>query len=66
GIYAVGGIKCLNMTTYLREPIVAAVGGSWLAKRPVIQAHDWQRITEQAREAISKVRALREEYAGGH
>jgi len=54
-----GGLNAGNMPDYLQSSLVAAVGGSWLARRPVIQDRDWHRITEQAREATAKVRSLR-------
>lgn len=53
-----GGLNAGNMLDYLQSPLVAAVGGSWLAKRPVIRMRDWHRITEQAREATEKAQTL--------
>ncbi|EDY83255.1 2-dehydro-3-deoxyphosphogluconate aldolase/4-hydroxy-2-oxoglutarate aldolase subfamily [Verrucomicrobiia bacterium DG1235] len=46
-----GGVNSTNLPTYLGTPLVAAVGGSWLAKRDVIAAQDWTTITDNAREA---------------
>lgn len=46
-----GGINAANMAKYLAEPMVAALGGSWIAPRELIQAKDWTKITARAREA---------------
>ena len=46
-----GGLNAQNMATYLESPLIAALGGSWLAKKPAIKAGDWDAITANAREA---------------
>jgi 2-dehydro-3-deoxyphosphogluconate aldolase/(4S)-4-hydroxy-2-oxoglutarate aldolase len=46
-----GGLKAENLAAYLADPLVLAVGGSWLAPRDVIQKQDWSEITRRAREA---------------
>ncbi len=46
-----GGINAANMATWLRNPGVFAVGGSWLAPRDLIKARDWSEITRRAAEA---------------
>lgn len=56
-----GGINAENMRGYLEDPIVLAVGGSWMAKREFIQNKDWETITEQAQEASAIVREIRGE-----
>lgn len=55
-----GGIGAHNMRDYLESPLVAAIGGSWLAPRNVIQARDWKTITANAKEA----RAIADEIHG--
>ena len=40
-----------NMADYLKEPSVLALGGSWIAKRELIQKKDWKAITNNAAEA---------------
>ena len=50
-----GGVNLDNMGTYLANPFVAAIGGSWIAKRPLIAAQDWAAVTANAREAVAKV-----------
>lgn len=54
-----GGVGAGNAETYLREPSVQALGGSWLAPRDVIQKQDWQTITNNAREVMAIVKRLR-------
>lgn len=49
-----GGINPDNMTDYLSLPIVAAIGGSWLATSRQIADKNWATITKQAREARAK------------
>jgi 2-dehydro-3-deoxyphosphogluconate aldolase/(4S)-4-hydroxy-2-oxoglutarate aldolase len=55
-----GGVTTANLESYLRDPDVLAVGGSWLAKKDTIDAERWDEITKAAREAsaiVEKVRA---------
>ena len=56
---ALGGIKADNMREYLQEPIVAAVGGSWLVEPALIAKRDWQAITARTREALQIAEALK-------
>lgn len=49
-----GGISLQNMNDYLCLPTVASIGGSWLAAREQIAAGQWQAITRQAKEALSR------------
>lgn len=49
-----GGLNADNFTDYLDLEIVPAVGGSWIAPRPLIQAQDWSAITGNAKAAIAK------------
>lgn len=50
-----GGIYEGNMGNYLSSNLIAAIGGSWLASKALIDAQDWAAITENARVAVSKV-----------
>ena len=55
-----GGVTTANLESYLRDPDVLAVGGSWLAKKDSIDAERWDEIMKAAREAsaiVEKVRA---------
>lgn len=49
---ALGGIKAENMREYLSEPVVAAVGGSWLVEPSLVAKRDWKTITARTREAL--------------
>lgn len=51
-----GGITIETMNDYLAVPIVAAVGGSWLATSKQIAAKDWKTITQQARDSLARVK----------
>lgn len=48
-----GGVNTDNLHDYLRSPLIAAVGGSWIAKRDLIRAKDWKTIEENARQATA-------------
>lgn len=57
-----GGVGAANAETYAREPLIHALGGSWLAPREAIQKRDWTTITKNALEATAIVKRVR---AGG-
>ena len=46
-----GGLNAKNMTSYLSSPLISAIGGSWIAKRDLIAAENWEQIEDNAREA---------------
>jgi 2-dehydro-3-deoxyphosphogluconate aldolase/(4S)-4-hydroxy-2-oxoglutarate aldolase len=46
-----GGISVKNMAAYLADPLILAVGGSWLAPRDLIAQHQWTAIAQHARVA---------------
>ena len=48
-----GGVTPDNAPAYLALDNVACVGGSWLAPRQAVAAHDWGSITQRAREAAA-------------
>lgn len=54
-----GGINADNLKSYLAEPTILAVGGSWLAPRNLIQNQDWKTIAENAREASRIVKEIK-------
>ncbi len=54
-----GGITLETLGDYLKSPLVAAVGGSWLAKPDVIKAKDWAAITAAAAAATKVVQTVR-------
>ena len=48
-----GGINQDNLSTFLRLPNVACVGGSWMLPGDALQARDWARIGRLARDAAA-------------
>lgn len=48
-----GGVSSDNLGSYLADPMILAVGGSWLAKRDAINAEDWDGIRARAAEAVA-------------
>jgi 2-dehydro-3-deoxyphosphogluconate aldolase/(4S)-4-hydroxy-2-oxoglutarate aldolase len=55
-----GGLNAENMAGYLAFGAVAAIGGSWLARRDVVAAGDWAAVTAAAEQARRVARAARE------
>ena len=47
-----GGVNEKNMTDYLKEDIIAAVGGSWIAHKDLIASGQWDQITSNASSAV--------------
>ena len=54
-----GGLNSTNAADFLAEPLVLALGGSWLAPKDAIQNRDWDRVRQLAKEASSIVKSLR-------
>jgi 2-dehydro-3-deoxyphosphogluconate aldolase / (4S)-4-hydroxy-2-oxoglutarate aldolase len=55
-----GGCNLENAGSYLESSLITAIGGSWVAKRPLIQSENWAEITKNAieiRTLIKKIRA---------
>lgn len=50
-----GGVNRNNMSSYLADPLVTAIGGSWLAPRDAIREGRWDRIEELATAAKKSV-----------
>ena len=46
-----GGISLANARNYLSLPNVVCVGGSWVAPKELVEAGDWDAITDLASEA---------------
>lgn len=46
-----GGISAQTASQFLHQPNVLCVGGSWLTTRELLQARDWTKIEQLAREA---------------
>jgi len=54
-----GGLSIANAASYLESPLITAIGGSWLAKRPLIQAENWAAITQNAKEIRELITIIR-------
>ena len=54
-----GGVDQNNAGSYLSDPLIHAVGGSWLASRQALQSKAWDEITANARAASQLVTQLR-------
>jgi 2-dehydro-3-deoxyphosphogluconate aldolase/(4S)-4-hydroxy-2-oxoglutarate aldolase len=47
-----GGITADNLQDYLKLPVVAAIGGSWMVSSKRINDGNWSEITSLTREAL--------------
>ncbi len=54
-----GGVSLANMESYLKLDIVAAVGGTWLARKEDIAAGNWDEIRSRCRIARERAEAIR-------
>jgi 2-dehydro-3-deoxyphosphogluconate aldolase/(4S)-4-hydroxy-2-oxoglutarate aldolase len=54
-----GGVNQANLAEYLSEPLVAAVGGSWLAPKQAVAEGDWTHIKTLAQAASKTVQEFR-------
>ncbi len=54
-----GGLNVRNMVSYLESPLIAGLGGSWLAPRDLVNGEQWSQITDNARAASELVRQAR-------
>jgi 2-dehydro-3-deoxyphosphogluconate aldolase/(4S)-4-hydroxy-2-oxoglutarate aldolase len=54
-----GGITPGNLESYLSWKVVAAVGGTWLAKKEDLAAGNWDEIRRRCRAAVETVRRAR-------
>lgn len=52
-----GGISPGNLTSYLRVPVVAAVGGSWMVGKSLVNDGHWGEITRLTRESLEAAQA---------
>lgn len=56
-----GGVNAKNLASYLRQPFIAACGGSWMARKEMIAAGRFDEITRLTREAVQLVKEARGE-----
>lgn len=54
-----GGLNEKNMAAYLTDPLIAAIGGSWLAPRDAVREGRWNEITALAQAASTAIRTAR-------
>lgn len=54
-----GGVSEKNLTEYLRLPNVLACGGTWIARRDLIENRDWEGIKAIARKTASLIQEIR-------
>ena len=54
-----GGLDAHNAERYLADPLIAAVGGSWIAPRELVRQRQWERIAENAHHSAETVRRVR-------
>lgn len=54
-----GGVGLNNLADYLALKQVICVGGSWLVPADAVANRDWARVTQLAKEASERVKALR-------
>lgn len=54
-----GGITSDNLQNYLKLPVVAAIGGSWMVDKQLVNEGRWQEITRLTREALAAAAAAR-------
>ena len=54
-----GGIDTGNLEDYLVDPLIMAVGGSWMVEAKSVRAHDWPAITAATRRAVAAVHRAR-------
>lgn len=50
--FPLGGVNPENLGGYLALDCVAAVGGSWIVKAPLVAAGDWAGLTARAADAV--------------
>ncbi len=54
-----GGVSSGNLASYLKLPVVAAIGGSWMVDKQLVNAGKWAEITQLTREALAAAAAVR-------
>jgi len=52
-----GGVSSSNLIDYLKLPVVAAIGGSWMVDKQLVNEGKWADITRITREAIHSASA---------
>jgi len=55
-----GGCNYENASSYLRSALITAIGGTWVAKRSLIQSENWNVITNNAKEIRTLITQIRQ------
>jgi 2-dehydro-3-deoxyphosphogluconate aldolase/(4S)-4-hydroxy-2-oxoglutarate aldolase len=55
-----GGVSAANLETYLKLDTVAAVGGTWLARKEDLLGGRWETIRARCPVAVEVVRSVRD------
>jgi 2-dehydro-3-deoxyphosphogluconate aldolase/(4S)-4-hydroxy-2-oxoglutarate aldolase len=53
-----GGVSSANLTAYLKLPVVAAIGGSWMVDKALVNEGNWAEITRLTKEALEAAAAV--------
>jgi 2-dehydro-3-deoxyphosphogluconate aldolase/(4S)-4-hydroxy-2-oxoglutarate aldolase len=59
-----GGLNLSNAGEYLESPLISAIGGSWIAKRQMIRAGEWDAITKNSMEITRIISEIRNNNQG--
>lgn len=52
-----GGIAPANLASYLKLPVVAAIGGSWMVEKSLVNGGQWAEVTRLTRDALAAAAA---------
>ncbi|MDP4625912.1 MAG: bifunctional 4-hydroxy-2-oxoglutarate aldolase/2-dehydro-3-deoxy-phosphogluconate aldolase [Akkermansiaceae bacterium] len=53
-----GGVSSANLSAYLKLPVVAAIGGSWMVDKQLVNEGKWAEITRITKEALAAAAAV--------
>lgn len=53
-----GGVSSGNLPAYLQLPVVAAIGGSWMVDKNLVNDGKWEEISRLTREALAAAAAV--------
>jgi 2-dehydro-3-deoxyphosphogluconate aldolase/(4S)-4-hydroxy-2-oxoglutarate aldolase len=53
-----GGITSGSLASYLKLPVVAAIGGSWMVDKSLVSEGKWSEITRLTKEALAAAAAV--------
>ena len=54
-----GGISLKNLAEYIKSPIIAACGGSYMVTADLIDNQEWDKITDLCRQSVAIVKKVR-------